>query len=170
MVLLSCVFAVIVSHLPTGNVHVTREPAIAKQWSTSPRAMQDDDFDHFNVTQSTWILSWYSGDQLWQLMVSNTRSLCGKLVQFLLYIAIVSANQINACPILVLLWVSVGLSVAMTTCTNPKCQVAHELEYRVVRSAVATDGEIEFRAPEEKLVELSSRTPRLKSATVVRRW
>ena len=106
VVLLSCVFAAIVSHLPTGNVHVTREPAISKQCSMSPRAMQDDDLDHLNVTESTWILSWYSGDQLWQLMVPNTRSLCGKLVQFLRYIAIVSENQINACPILVLSWVS----------------------------------------------------------------
>ena len=78
-----------------------------------------------------------------------------------------SENQINACPILVLSWVSVGLQVAMTTCSNPKLQVAHELEYRVVRSAGAADGEIELRAPEEKLVELSSRTPRLRSLTVV---
>ena len=90
VVLLSCVFAVIVSHLPTGNAHVTREPAMAKQCSMSPRAMQDDDLDDLNVTGSTWILSWYCGDQLWQLMVSNTRSLCGKL------------NQINARPVLVL--------------------------------------------------------------------
>ena len=54
----------------------------------------------------------------------------------------------------------------MTTCANPKCQVAHELEYRVVGSAVSADGEIELRAPEEKLVELSSRTPRLRRSTV----
>ena len=99
-VLLSCVFAVIVSHLPTGNVHVTREPAIG--WGMSPRAMQDGDLDHLNVTESAWIPSCYSGDQLRQLMVSNTRSLCAGLVQFLRYIAIMSENQINACPILVL--------------------------------------------------------------------
>ena len=165
VVLLSCVFAVIVSHLPTGNVHVTREPAIAKQCSVSPRVVQDDDLDHLNVTDSTWIISWNSEDQLWQLVVSNTRSLCGKLVQFLRYIAIMSENQTNACP-----WVFLGLKAAMTPCTNPKCQVAHELEYRVVRSAGAADGEIELRAPEEKLVELRSRTPRLRSSTVVRRW
>ena len=30
VVLLSCVFAVFIAHLPTGSVHVTREPAIAK--------------------------------------------------------------------------------------------------------------------------------------------
>ena len=45
--------------------------------------------------------------------------------------------------------------MAMTTCTNPKLQFAHELEYRVVRSAVAADVEIELCAPEEKLVEMS---------------
>ena len=106
-VLLSCVFAVLVSHLPTGNVHLTREQAIAKQCSMSPRAMQDD---------------------------------------FLRYIAILSKNQINVCPILVLSWVSVG---AMTTCTNPKLQVTHELEYRVLRSAGINDGEVELRARRE---------------------
>ena len=62
VVLLCCACAVIVSHL---LVHVTREPAIAKQCSMSPRAMQDDDLDHSNVIESTWILSWYSGDQQW---------------------------------------------------------------------------------------------------------
>ena len=44
--------AVFDPHLPTGNVHVTREPAIAKQWRcTSPRGVQDDDLDHLNVTK-----------------------------------------------------------------------------------------------------------------------
>ena len=118
VVLLCCVFAVIVSHLPTGNVHVT---AIAKQRGCLIlRTMQDDDLDHLNVTERTWILSWYSGDQLRQLMMSNTRSLCGKLVQFLRHVVIMSENQINAWPILVLSWVSVGVQVAMTTCTNPE--------------------------------------------------
>ena len=60
-----------------------------------PRAMQDDDLDHLNVTKR-------DVDSL----VSNTRSLCGKLVQFLRYIAIMSENQINACPIFVVSWVS----------------------------------------------------------------
>ena len=73
-------------HLPNGNEHVTREPAIAKQMSMSPRAMQDDDLDHLHTTESTWILSCYSGNQLRHLMVSNTRRLFGKLVQFLRYI------------------------------------------------------------------------------------
>ena len=170
VVLLSCEFAVVVSHLPTGNVHVTREPAIAKQCSMSPRAMQDDDFDHLNVTESMGIPSGYSGGQLWQLMVLNTRSVCGKLVEFLRYIAIMSENQINTCPIVVLSWVSIGLQAAMTTCTNPQCQLAHELEYRVARSAVAADGEIELRAPEEKPVELNLKnTSAEERSTVVRR-
>ena len=76
VVLLSCVFAVIVSHLSIGNPHATREPAIAEQCSMSPRAMQDDDLHHLNVTESTWILKWYSGDQLWQLVVGRTRGVC----------------------------------------------------------------------------------------------
>ena len=46
VVLLSCVSAVFDPHLPTGNVHVTRKPAIAKQWSMSPRALEVDDLDH----------------------------------------------------------------------------------------------------------------------------
>ena len=60
VVLLSCACAVFDPHLPTGNVHVTREPAIAKQRSCmSPRTMQDDDLDHVN--ERSWIHSWYSG-------------------------------------------------------------------------------------------------------------
>ena len=87
-VLLCCVFAVFDPQLSIGNVHVTREPSIAEQWYMSPFAMQDDDFDLLNVTESTWILSWYSGNHLTQLMTSNTRSLCGQLVQFLRHLAI----------------------------------------------------------------------------------
>ena len=50
--LLTCARAVFDPHLPTGNVHVTREPATAKQWRRmSPTAMQDDDLDHLNVTK-----------------------------------------------------------------------------------------------------------------------
>ena len=69
-----------------------------------------------------------------------------------------SENQINACPLLVLSWVSVGLQVAMTTCASAKLQVAHELEHRDVKSAGTADGETELRAPEDYLVELRSRT------------
>ena len=36
--LLSCARAVFDPHLPTGNVHVTREPAIAKQCCMTPRS------------------------------------------------------------------------------------------------------------------------------------
>ena len=45
VLLVTGVFAVFDPHLPSGNVHVTRQPAIAKQWSMS-RAMQDDGLDH----------------------------------------------------------------------------------------------------------------------------
>ena len=37
--------------------------------------------------------------------VEHAEFVCGKLVQFLRYNAIMSENQINACPILVLSWV-----------------------------------------------------------------
>ena len=47
---------------------MTREPEVAKQQSCmNPRSLRADDIDH--VKERTWILSWYSGDQLWQLMV-----------------------------------------------------------------------------------------------------
>ena len=96
VVLLSCACAVFDPHLPTGSVHVTREKAIEKQRRCmSPRTKQDDDLDHVN--ERTWVLSWYFGDQLSQLMVLNTRSLCGKLAQFLRHIAIMSENQTNVC-------------------------------------------------------------------------
>ena len=111
--------------------------------------MQDDDLDHLSTSESTWILSWYSGSKLKQLMVSNTRSLRRKLVQFLRYITIMSENLNSVYPILVL-WVSVGLQVAMFTSTNPKLTVAHELEFIVAKSVGAADGENELR-------ELSSR-------------
>ena len=43
----------------------------------------------------------------------------------------------------------VRIRVAMITCTNPKLTVAHELEYRVARSAGEADGENELRAERE---------------------
>ena len=55
-----------------------------------------------------------------------------------------SENLNNGYPILVLSWVSIGLQVAMITCTNPKLTVAHELEYKVARSAGAAVGENEL--------------------------
>ena len=42
VVLLSCARAVFVPHLPTGNVHVTREPAIAKQGRCMSPKAQDE--------------------------------------------------------------------------------------------------------------------------------
>ena len=57
--------------------------------------MQDDDLDQPNVTESTWILSLFSGDELWQLMVSQTLVLCGKFVQFLRYVVKIFENKIN---------------------------------------------------------------------------
>ena len=44
-------FAVFNPHLPTGNVHVTTEPAITKQWSMSPRAVQYSGNQH---TEFVW--------------------------------------------------------------------------------------------------------------------
>ena len=87
VVLLSCACNVCDPHLPTGNVHVTREPEAAKQLSCmSPRTMRDEDIDH--AKERTWILSWYSGDQLWEaddvehvefFFVGNWCSSCGTL-------------------------------------------------------------------------------------------
>ena len=115
VVLLSCARAVFLIHT---CVHVTREPAIAKQRSCmSSRTMQNDVLDHVN--ERTWILSWYSGDQLWQLMVLNTRSLCGKLVQFLRHVASTNENPTDVCPqSRVVVSFSIGLQVVMTICTK----------------------------------------------------
>ena len=52
VVLLCCARAVFDEHLPTENVHVTREPAIVKQRRCmSLRAIQDDDLDHLSVAK-----------------------------------------------------------------------------------------------------------------------
>ena len=69
-------------HLPTGNVYVTREPEVVQQPSVINHAKE-----------RTWSLSWYSGDQLWQLMELN--ALCGRnaLVQFLQHVANTNENQ-----------------------------------------------------------------------------
>ena len=78
--------------------------------------MRADDIDH--VKERTWILSWYSGDQLWQLMMLNTRSFCGKLVQFLRHIATMSEDQAKCiCNSRVC---CEFVQVAMTSCTNPE--------------------------------------------------
>ena len=79
-------------------------------------------------------------------MVSNTRSLRGKLV------TIMSDNKMCCRGF------RLGYTWPMITCTNPKLTVAHELEYRVVRSSGAADGENELRAKREtRRIELSSR-------------
>ena len=94
VVLLSCACAVLDPHLPTGNVHVTREPEVARQQScTTLRSMRTDIINHVNGR--TWSLSWYSEDQLWQLMVMLNARYCRRdtLVQLLRRIAIMSENQ-----------------------------------------------------------------------------
>ena len=114
--LLSCVCAVFDLHLPTGNVNATREPEVARQpRGMTLRSMRTNIIN--NSKEKMWSFSRYSGDQL---MLSNKQSMRGKLVQFSRYIAFMSENLTNVCPILVLSWVSVGLQVAMTTGTNPK--------------------------------------------------
>ena len=112
--LLSCVCAVFDLHLPTEHVHVTGEPEVARQpRGMTLRSMRIKIINHSK--EKMWSLSRYSGDQLGQLMMSNKRSLRGKLAQFVRYIAIMSENLVNVCPILV-------------SGTNPKLRVAHELE------------------------------------------
>ena len=73
MVLLSCASVVLDPHLPTGNVYVTREPQVARK----PSGMTFEKHankDHRPRKVRAGSLSWYSGDQLWQLMeILNTR-------------------------------------------------------------------------------------------------
>ena len=88
--LLSCVCCV--------RSEVARQPR-----GMTLRSMRNEIIHHLKVTKrETWILSWYSGDQMGQLMMSNTRSWCGKLVQFLRHVASTNENPTNVCPILVL--------------------------------------------------------------------
>ena len=50
--LLSCVCAVFDPHLPTGNVHVTREPEVAWQASgMTLRGMRGEIINHSSVTE-----------------------------------------------------------------------------------------------------------------------
>ena len=116
VVLLNFACMICYSHLPTeGNV--TREPDVAKQQSCmNPRSMRADDINH--VKERTWILSGYSGDQLWQVMMLNTRSFCVKLVQLLRHIATMSEDQVKCIRICRVF--PIGLQVAMTTCTSPE--------------------------------------------------
>ena len=81
--LLSCVCAVFDPHLPNGNVQVTREPEVARQpRGMTLRSMQTEIINH--AKEKTWSLSWYSGDQLGQLMeVLKARYCRDSLVQLL---------------------------------------------------------------------------------------
>ena len=59
--LLRCVCAVFDPHLSTGNVHVTREPEVARQPSGMIlRIMRVKIIS--NAKERTWSLSWFSGD------------------------------------------------------------------------------------------------------------
>ena len=116
--------------------------------------MQDDDIDH--VKERTWILSWYSGDQLLQLIMLNTLSFvgswyssCGTLPPW------VRTKPSVAAILAFAVGLSVRSQVAMITCTNPKLQVAQELENQVVKPSYArqreTRGDELKRAATEEL-------------------
>ena len=92
VILLSCACIVHSSHLPTGRT-ATREPEVARQPSCMTlRSMRPEIINH--VKERTWSLSWYCGDQLWQLMVMLSARCCrDTLVQFLRRIAIMSVDQ-----------------------------------------------------------------------------
>ena len=91
--LLSCVCAVFNPHLPKGSVQVSREPEVVRQLSgMTLRSTRTVIINH--VREKTWSLSWYSGDQLGQLMeMLNARYCRNTLVQSLRRIAIMSENQ-----------------------------------------------------------------------------
>ena len=92
--LLGCVCAVVDPRLPTGSVQVTREPEVARQpRGMTLRSMRIKIINHSK--EKMWSLSRYSGDHLGQPMISNKRSLRGKLVKFLRYTAIMSENLKN---------------------------------------------------------------------------
>ena len=112
--------AVFDPHLPTGNVHVTREPVVGRQpRGMTLRSMRNEIVNH--AKERTWSLSWHSGDQLWQLVEMLTARYGREtLVQLMLRISIKSKNQ-TVCSGDDRVWgkFSIGLQVAMTTCTNP---------------------------------------------------
>ena len=133
VVLLSCACIVCDSHLRTGNV--TREPEVAKQLSCmSPRSMRAHDIDH--VKERTWILSRYSGGQLLQLMMLNTRSFCENLR----HIATMSEDQAKCICNSRVCCEFVGWVTGCDDNLN-ESRVAHELEYRVVITSCARQRE-----------------------------
>ena len=85
--------AVFDPHLPTRNVHVTREPEVARQLrGMTLRSMRNEIINH--AKERTWSLSWYSGDEQEQLIeMLNARYGRDSLVQLLRRIAIMSENQ-----------------------------------------------------------------------------
>ena len=90
--LLSCVCAVFDPHLPTGNVHVTGKPEVARPpRGMTLRSMRTEIINH--AKEKRWSLSWFSGDQLGQLMEIEGTVLSRYLVQLLRCIAIMSENQ-----------------------------------------------------------------------------
>ena len=90
--LLSCVCPVFDPHLPTGNVHVTREQEVVPQPSgMALRNMRTKIINH--AKERTRSLSWFSGDQVWQLVEMNARYCRDTLVQFLRHVASTSENQ-----------------------------------------------------------------------------
>ena len=68
----------------------TRSGTTAKRHDFEKHAKRD----HQHAREKTWRLSWYSGDQLWQLMEMLNAQCCrNALVQLLRRIAIMSENQ-----------------------------------------------------------------------------
>ena len=129
VVLLCSACIVCYPHLPTG-----REREVARQLSCmSPRSMRADDIHH--EKERTWILSWYSGDQLWQPMMLDTRSFYGKL-----HIATMSEVQAKCICNSRVCCEFVGW---VTGCDDflYESRVARELKYRFVITSCARQRE-----------------------------
>ena len=121
VVLLTTVGVGLLSCLPTGSVQVTREPEVARQPSgMTLRSMRIKN----HAKERTWSLSWYSGDQLRQLMELNAQYGRDTLIQFLEHVASTNENQ-TRCSCDERVWgeFSIWVQVAMTTCTNPSSGV-----------------------------------------------
>ena len=123
----------------TGKPEVARQPT-----SMTPRSMRAEIINH--VKEKSRGLSWYSGDQLWQLMLMlNARYCRDALVHLLRRIAIMSEDQtMSSCEYRVDCEFFDWVQVAMTTCTNSESRTHWnaELWFRVARAR-------------QKLVELS---------------
>ena len=154
-----------------GTVQVNREPEVARQpRGITLRSMRTEIINH--AKERTESLSWYSGDQLGQLMgILKERYCQDTLVQLLRRIAIMIENRIRCSGDDRVRSEFFDL-VTGCDCSLYEAKVAHELEYQVVKPSCARQREtrgIELsRASTEKLVELGSDKPRLRSSTVVR--